>query len=101
MASRLTLVKVRDRRLTLHLILLLSKLLERVVSLHVVPGVELEGVIALFEEARPKLERVGPLLVVLGVVGTVRWKDLIASDCESRHVLGKLLLHINSPNLRL
>lgn len=97
----LTLVKVRHGRLTLQLVLLLSELLERVVSLHVVPGVELKGVVALFEEARPELERVGPLLVVLGVVGSVRWKGRVAIDCEGRHVLGKLLLRISSPNLRL
>ena len=97
----LTLVKVRDGRLTLQLVLLLSKLLERVVSLHVVPGVELERVVALFEEARPELEGVGALLVVLGVVGSVWWKGCVAMDRESRHAFSKLLLRISSPNLRL
>lgn len=97
----LTLVKVRHGRLTLQLVLLLSELLERVVSLHVVPGVELEGVIALFEEARPELERVRPLLVVLRVVRSVRRESRVARDCEGRHILSKLLLRISSPNLRL
>lgn len=100
-ANVLTLVKVRHGRLTLQLVLLLSELFERAVSLHVVPGVKLEGVIALFEEARSELERVGPLLVVLGVVRSVRRDSRVARDCEGRHVLGKLLLRISSPNLRL
>lgn len=100
-AGLLTLVEVRDGRLTLQLVLLLSELLERVVSLHVVPGVELEGVVAVLEEARPELEGVRPLLVVLGIVGSVRRESAVASDCEGRHVLGKLLLRISSPNLRL
>lgn len=100
-AGLLTLVKVRHGRLTLQLVLLLSELLERVVSLHVVPGVELKGVIALFEKTRSELERVGPLLVVLGVVRSVRRESRVARNCEGRHVLGKLLLLVSSPNLRL
>lgn len=100
-ASELTLIKVRDGRLTLQLVLLLSELLERVVSLHMVPGIELEGVVAFFEEAGPELEGVGTLLVVLRIVGSVRWNGRVASDRESRHALGELLLRISSPNLRL
>lgn len=97
----LTLIKVRDGRLTLQLVLLLSELLERVVSLHMVPGIELEGIVAFFEEAGPKLEGIGTLLVVLRVVRSVRWNSRVASDRESRHALGELLLRISSPNLRL
>lgn len=97
----LTLVKVRDGRLTLQLVLLLSELLERVVSLHMVPGVELERIVALFEEAGAELEGIGALLVVLRVVGSVRWKGCVAIDRKSRHALSKLLVRISSPNLRL
>lgn len=107
----LTFVKVGHGRLALHFVLLLSKLLVRIVSLHVVPSVELEGVVAVLEEARAELEGITPLLVELRVVGPVRRRQ--------RAVLGFSLVVIgnrqggdgrsqlvvvsvcSSPNLRL
>lgn len=97
----LTLIKVRHGRLTLHLVLLLGILLVYIVSLHVVPGVELEGIVALFEVAGAKLERVAPLLVELRVVGSVGRQCLALSDFERRDVCGQLVLRVSSPNLRL
>lgn len=64
----LTLVKIRRRRLALLLELALSVLFVRVISLYVVPRVELEDVVTLVQVPTAKLEGIGPLLVILGVV---------------------------------
>lgn len=61
----LTLIEGRDGRLALHVVLLFSILLVRIVSLHVVPSIELEGIVLLAQDARSELERVAPLLVVI------------------------------------
>lgn len=68
---KLTLVKVVDGRLALHCKLLLGVLLVGVVSLDVVPGIELEDIVLLLQIARTELEWIGPLLVELGVMGAV------------------------------
>jgi NAD(P)-dependent dehydrogenase (short-subunit alcohol dehydrogenase family) len=49
--------------------LCLGKGLELVVWLDVVPGIELEDIVALFEEARSELKGVAALHVVAGIVG--------------------------------
>lgn len=68
----LTLVKIGDWRLALLLELLLSILLVGVVSLHVVPSIELEDVVFCLQIAGPKLKGISPLHVVLGVMAPVR-----------------------------
>ncbi len=66
--NRLTFVKIRHGRLTLHLVLLLSIVFECVVRLHVIPRIELEDVVALLQVTGPKHERIAFLLVVHGVM---------------------------------
>lgn len=75
--GRLTLVKVRRRRLALLLKLSLSVLLVRIVSLYVVPRIELERVVVLAQVTAPELEGIGSLLVVGGIVGPVRRDGLL------------------------
>lgn len=69
MDGKLTLVKVRDGRIALHLVLLFSILLVCVISLDMVPRVELKDVVLLLQVARSELKRVAALLVELGIVG--------------------------------
>lgn len=64
----LTLVKVRDGRLTLLLELLFSIFLVCIVSLNMVPSVELEDIVLLREVPTSELEGIGPLEVVGWVV---------------------------------
>lgn len=49
-AGRPTLVKIRHRRLPLHLELLFRVLLECIVSFHVVPGIEFEHIVILAQK---------------------------------------------------
>ena len=68
---RLTLIEVGDWRLALLLVLLLRILLVCVVSLHVIPGIELEDIVFFLQIAGPELEGVAPLHVVLGVMAAM------------------------------
>lgn len=69
--GKLTLIKVRDGRIALHLVLLFSILLVCVISLDMIPRVELKDVVLLLQIARSELKRVAALLVELGIVGPV------------------------------
>lgn len=64
----LTFVKVGDGRLSLHLKLLLSILLVRIISLDVVPGIVLEDIISRLQIPLPKHERIRSFCVVRRVV---------------------------------
>src|SRR5689334_3839872 len=93
----LTLVKVGHGRLALHGVLLLSILLVCVVSLDVIPGIELEDIVFLPEVAGSELKRVAPLLVVLGIVRSVGGKvrlPVILRYFERGHRSSQLLLRI-------
>lgn len=71
MDGLLTLIEVRDGRIALHLVLLFSILVVCVISLDMVPRVELKDVVLLLQIARSELKRVAALLVELGIVGPV------------------------------
>jgi len=90
----LTFVKVRDGSFALLCVLLFCILFVSIVSLYMVPRIELEDIILLIEIARAKLKRIASLEVVLRVVGPVRWDCLRrirrcgrVLDCQCRETL--------------
>lgn len=58
--TKLTLIKFRNWCLALHLKLTFSVFLVRVVSLDMVPGIELKDIVPLAQIAASKLEGIGP-----------------------------------------
>jgi hypothetical protein len=67
----LTFVKFGNRRLALQVELLFSMLLECVVSLGVVPRIELKDIVLIRQNPVSELERIVLLLVRLWIVGSV------------------------------
>lgn len=94
--GELTLVKVRHRRLTLQLKLLLGIRLVCIVSLDMVPSIEFVDVVILPEGATAELKGIAPLQVLLWIVRPVRRRlhglCLLLRDLRCAHLEGGGLL---------
>lgn len=76
--------------------LLFGVLLIGVISFDVVPGIELEHIVFLFQVTRPELKRVAPLLVVLRIVRSMWSVDdllllLVLCYLKRGHISSELL----------